>query len=98
MILPEVNMMLPEVNVWGLGILGYEFGVLPEVDVPDGVEARVVARERCLGQRRPHLKRILNYFFVFFFFVVVFFFFFALFTGPRRSLILKLSDTRVYET
>ena len=29
--------------------------------------------------------------------VQVFFFFFTLVTGPRRSLRLKLSDTRVYE-
>ena len=28
---------------------------------------------------------------------VLFFFFFTLVTGPRRSLSLKLSDTRVYE-
>ena len=28
---------------------------------------------------------------------VVFFFFFTLVTGPRRSLSLKLSDTRIYE-
>ena len=28
---------------------------------------------------------------------IVFFFFFTLVTGPRRSLSLKLSDTRVYE-
>ena len=90
MILSEVNMMLPEVNVWGLGVLGYEFGVLPEVDVPDGVKARVGAGEGCFGERRPHLKRILDYLFVFFFLSLV--------TGPRRSLLLKLSDTGVYVT
>ena len=43
----------------------------------------------------------LNPFFFFFFFIIIiiifFFFFFTLVTGPRRSLSLKLSDTRVYE-
>ena len=63
--LPEVKMMLPEVNIWGLGILGYDSGVLPEVNVPDGVKTRVGAGESRLGERRPHLHRILNYFLVF---------------------------------
>jgi len=36
-------------------------------------------------------------FFFFFFTLVIFFFFFTLVTGPRRSLSLKLSDTRVYK-